>query len=35
MDKQGLILKQEVISIDNERVDYKTNRGEKSEYYLR
>ena len=31
MDKQGLILKQEVISIDNERMDYKTNRGEKSE----
>ena len=31
MDKQGLLLKQEVISIDNERMDYKTNRGEKSE----
>ena len=31
MDEQGLILKQEVLSIDNERMDYKTNRGEKSE----
>ena len=31
MDDQGLILKQEVLSIDNERMDYKTNRGEKSE----
>ena len=31
MDQQGLILKQEVLSIDNERMDYKTNRGEKSE----
>jgi len=31
MDEQGLILKQEILSIDNERMDYKTNRGEKSE----
>ena len=31
MDKQGLILKQEVLSIDNERMDYTTNRGAKSE----
>jgi len=31
MDKQGLILKQEVLSIDNERQDYKTKYGEKSE----
>lgn len=31
MDEQGLILKQEVLSIDNERQDYKTKYGEKSE----
>ena len=31
MDKQGLILKQEVLSIDNDRMDYKTKYGEKSE----
>jgi hypothetical protein len=31
MDKQNLILKQEVLSIDNERMDYKTKYGEKSE----
>lgn len=31
MDEQGLILKQEVLSIDNDRMDYKTKYGEKSE----
>ena len=31
MDSNGLILKQEVLSIDNERQDYKTKYGEKSE----
>ena len=31
MDKNGLILKQEVLSIDNARQDYKTKYGEKSE----
>lgn len=31
MDECGLILKQEVLSIDNERQDYKTKYGEKSE----
>ncbi len=31
MDANGLILKQEVLSIDNERQDYKTKYGEKSE----
>ena len=31
MDKHSLILKQEVLSIDNERMDYKTKYGEKSE----
>ena len=31
MDQQGLILKQEIISIENTRMDYKTSRGEKSE----
>jgi hypothetical protein len=31
MDRHGLILKQEVLSIDNERQDYKTKYGEKSE----
>ena len=31
MDEQKLILKQEVLSIDNERMDYKTKYGEKSE----
>lgn len=31
MDDNGLILKQEVLSIDNERQDYKTKYGEKSE----
>ena len=31
MDEKGLILKQEVLSIDNERQDYKTKYGEKSE----
>jgi hypothetical protein len=31
MDEQGIILKQEVLSIDNERQDYKTKYGEKSE----
>lgn len=31
MDEEGLILKQEVLSIDNERQDYKTKYGEKSE----
>ena len=31
MDEQGLILKQEILSIDNERQDYKTKYGEKSE----
>lgn len=35
MDKQGLILKQEVLSIDNERQDYKTKYGEKSEILSR
>jgi len=31
MDENGLILKQEVLSIDNQRQDYKTKYGEKSE----
>lgn len=31
MDKHKLLLKQEVISIDNERMDYKTKYSEKSE----
>ena len=31
MDAEGLILKQEIVSIDNERQDYKTKYGEKSE----
>ena len=31
MNEMGLILKQEVLSIDNERMDYKTKNGEKSE----
>lgn len=31
MDEQGLLLKQEIVSIDNERQDYKTKYGEKSE----
>ena len=31
MDSEGLILKQEILSIDNERQDYKTKYGEKSE----
>lgn len=31
MDEQGLILKQEVLSIDNERMDYETKNGSKSE----
>jgi len=31
MDEQQLILKQEVLSIDNERQDYKTKYGDKSE----
>ena len=31
MDEQGLILKQEVLSIDNTRQDYKTKYGDKSE----
>ena len=31
MDEQGLILKQEILSIENERQDYKTKYGEKSE----
>lgn len=31
MDKHKLILKQEVLTIDNERQDYKTKYGEKSE----
>jgi hypothetical protein len=31
MDEQGLILKQEILSIDNTRQDYKTKYGEKSE----
>ena len=31
MDKKGLLLKQEILSIDNERMDYKTKYGEKSE----
>lgn len=32
MDEKGLLLKQEVLSIDNVRIDYKTKNGEKSEY---
>lgn len=28
MDEQGLLLKQEILSIDNERMDYKTKKGE-------
>jgi hypothetical protein len=31
MDEKGLILKQEILSIDNKRQDYKTKYGEKSE----
>jgi hypothetical protein len=31
MDEQGLILKQEILSIENERQDYKTKYAEKSE----
>jgi hypothetical protein len=31
MNELGLILKQEVLSIENERMDYKTKSGEKSE----
>jgi hypothetical protein len=31
MDEQGLLLKQEILSINNERQDYKTKYGEKSE----
>ena len=31
MDEQGLILKQEVLSIDNERMDYQTKYSERSE----
>ena len=31
MNDYGLILKQEVTSIDNTRIDYKTNKGDKSE----
>lgn len=31
MDEQGLILKQEVLSIDNDRMDYQTKNGSKSE----
>jgi len=31
MDENGLILKQEILSIDNSRQDYKTKYGEKSE----
>ena len=31
MDEQGLILKQEILSIDNERMDYETKKGSKSE----
>jgi len=31
MDEYGLILKQEVLSIDNERMDYKTKYADKSE----
>jgi len=31
MDKHGLILKQEVLSIENTRQDYKTRHGDKSE----
>lgn len=31
MDEKGLILKQEVLSIDNERMDYVTKHGNKSE----
>lgn len=31
MDKEGLILKQEILSIDNTRQDYKTKYAEKSE----
>lgn len=31
MDENGILLKQEVLSIDNERQDYKTTKGEKSE----
>ena len=31
MEKEGLLLKQEILSIDNERQDYKTKYGEKSE----
>jgi len=31
MDQKGLLLKQEILSIDNERQDYKTKYGEKSE----
>jgi len=35
MDKEGIILKQEVLSIDNERQDYKTKYGDKSEILSR
>lgn len=31
MNSQGLLLKQEIIKVDRERIDYKTKSGEKSE----
>jgi hypothetical protein len=31
MDREGIILKQEILSIDNERQDYKAKSGDKSE----
>ena len=35
MDEQGLILKQEVLSIDNERMDYKPIEVRNLRYFLR
>ena len=31
MDNEGLLLKQEILSIDNERMDYNIKNGSKSE----
>lgn len=31
MNEKGLLLKQEILSIENDRIDYKTSKGDKSE----